>query len=92
MYCVEIVVSGKDCYVGKNPSGVPVALIDENENIVFFKDQSHYFALKMNEQKISRLKKAKDCVLIDFDQKKQAKCLHSLPDVAVAIVRKDEAS
>jgi hypothetical protein len=90
MYYVEIVVSGKDCYIGKNPSGVPIALIEENDNIVFFKDQSHYFALKMNEQKINELKKTKDCVLIDYDQK-QVKCLYSLPNVAVAIVRREEA-
>ncbi|RYL92590.1 hypothetical protein [Sporolactobacillus sp. THM19-2] len=91
MYCVEIMVSGKDCYIGENPSGVPVALIEESDHIVFFKDWSHDFALKMNDQQISELKEAKDCVVIDFDQE-QVKCLYAFPDVAVAFVKKDVAS
>jgi hypothetical protein len=92
MYCVEIVVNEKDCYVGKNPSGIPVAIIEESDNIVFFRDHSHNFALKMNDQQISELKEAKDCAVIDVDHKHHPECLYAFPDVAVAFVKKDEAS
>ncbi|WP_018962189.1 hypothetical protein [Sporolactobacillus vineae] len=38
------------------------------------------------------LKKAKDCVVIDVDHKHHPEYLYAFPDVAVAFVKKDEAS